>query len=173
MPAGALPQTIDAWITGLKDHSFEYLWVKPSATAWSLGQLYMHLIRNTDFFLEQARICCGSDEHSFEKMSPAAERMFRNDAFPDAAIEGPADNALTSQPLNKEQLMEGLQRIKHEAILVAALVQESIFRGKTRHPGLQYFNAAEWLQFAEMHFRHHLRQHQRIVEWLEMNYPGK
>ncbi|HEV9036934.1 MAG TPA: hypothetical protein VGQ51_09945 [Puia sp.] len=34
--------------------------------------------------------------------------------------------------------------------------------GKTRHPGLHYFNSLEWLQFAEMHMRHHFRQKKRI-----------
>ena len=34
-----------------------------------------------------------------------------------------------------------------------ALLQKRI--GKTKHPGLNYFTAKEWLQFAEMHLRHH------------------
>jgi hypothetical protein len=39
---------------------------------------------------------------------------------------------------------------------------------KNKHPGLDYFNANEWLQFAEMHLRHHLRQKKRID-----NLPGR
>jgi hypothetical protein len=35
-------------------------------------------------------------------------------------------------------------------------------RGKAGHPGLGYFSAAEWLQFAEMHLRHHFRQKERL-----------
>ena len=43
------------------------------------------------------------------------------------------------------------------------------YKGKTKHPGLGYFSAEEWLQFAEMHFRHHLRQKKRIDEFLKMD----
>jgi hypothetical protein len=39
-------------------------------------------------------------------------------------------------------------------------------KGKTRHPGLLYFSAPEWLQFAEMHLRHHFLQKQRIDAFL-------
>jgi hypothetical protein len=39
--------------------------------------------------------------------------------------------------------------------------------GKSRHPGLGYFNAGEWLRFIEMHMRHHLRQKERIDAFLK------
>jgi hypothetical protein len=35
---------------------------------------------------------------------------------------------------------------------------QSSFKGKAKHPGLVYFSAIEWYQFAEMHFRHHFWQ---------------
>jgi hypothetical protein len=44
--------------------------------------------------------------------------------------------------------------------------------GKTRHPGLLYFSALEWLRFAEMHMRHHFRQKKRIDEALFQKYAG-
>jgi hypothetical protein len=50
---------------------------------------------------------------------------------------------------------------------VATLISESQFNGKTKHPGLGYFSAKEWLQFANMHFRHHLRQKKRIDVFLK------
>jgi hypothetical protein len=49
----------------------------------------------------------------------------------------------------------------------AIKITESPFGGKTKHPGLGYFSAHEWLQFADMHFRHHLRQKKRIDDFLE------
>ena len=38
--------------------------------------------------------------------------------------------------------------------------------GKSKHPGLGYFNAQEWFLFAEIHMRHHFRQKARIDEFL-------
>jgi hypothetical protein len=37
---------------------------------------------------------------------------------------------------------------------------------------LLFFNAPEWLQFAEMHMRHHFRQKMRIDDRLFSNLPG-
>jgi hypothetical protein len=47
-------------------------------------------------------------------------------------------------------------------------ILKSPFHGKTKHPGLGFFNANEWLQFAEMHLRHHLKQKERIEEFLKI-----
>jgi hypothetical protein len=38
---------------------------------------------------------------------------------------------------------------------------------ETQHPGLYHFSANEWYQFAEMHFRHHVRQKKRIDDYLK------
>ena len=48
---------------------------------------------------------------------------------------------------------------------VAIIINENSLQGKTQHPGLGYFNATEWLQFATMHLRHHFKQKKRIEEY--------
>ena len=53
----------------------------------------------------------------------------------------------------------------------ATQIANSKSKGKTKHPGLNYFNANEWLQFAEMHLRHHLKQEKRIEEFLKLQMP--
>jgi hypothetical protein len=95
--------------------------------------------------------------------------MFENNCFPDAVLEGPPENATTKQPDSKEQLLKDLVNLKHEIRATGILISTSVFKGKTKHPGLLYFNAAEWFQFAEMHFHHHLRQKKRIDRFLELN----
>jgi hypothetical protein len=50
---------------------------------------------------------------------------------------------------------------------LARQIPASPFKGRTRHPGLGYFDAAEWFRFAGMHFRHHARQKKRIDEFLQ------
>ncbi|MDB5279911.1 MAG: DinB family protein [Ferruginibacter sp.] len=50
---------------------------------------------------------------------------------------------------------------------LAARIAASKFKGKTKHPGLDYFSATEWLQFVDIHFRHHLRQKKRIDDFLK------
>ena len=159
-------RTIDAWIEELSRYDFTELCYKPSAGSWSVGQVYMHLIGETRFFLKQAEICAGNDESEREEALPVAKAMFFDNSFPDMQLEGPPSNAATPQPESKEQLMKDLFALKEQVNRVGQLSAASSFRGKTKHEGLHYFNAREWMQFAEMHFRHHLRQKKRIDDFL-------
>ena len=164
--------TLDIWIKSLEQSSAAQLFAKPAANSWSLGQVYMHLIEATNFYLEQIHICLETRDHLLEKMTPAAEILFRNNRFPDEIIEGPPSNDDTPQPISKEVLMQDLLQLKATINRLGILISESPVQGKTKHPGLHYFNAAEWFQFAEMHFRHHLRQKERIDAFLKTNRIG-
>ena len=70
------------------------------------------------------------------------------------------------QPNSIEEIRKGLLRIKNLMTELESKIEKSPFKGKTKHPGLHYLNAGEWYQFIEMHFRHHLRQKERIDLYL-------
>ncbi len=159
-------QAIDAWIDGLQPYDFGKICVKPSADGWSLGQVCMHLIENTRYFMEQVRTCTSSGEHTAEVMSDAAAAMFARNSFPDEVLEGPPENAFTLQPAGKDELIGEMSRLKKEVEDTGALLKRDGGDGKTRHPGLGYFSASEWFRFAGMHFRHHFRQRKRIEAFL-------
>ncbi len=169
LPMEALNHPIDVWIKELENYSFVQLCIKPSPTAWSLGQLYGHLMEDTHFYLAQATLAASTDEHAFEEASPTAKGMFLRNTFPDEIIEGAPANALIPQPDSGQQLMNGLLNLKEKMRQVYELVSTSPYKGKTKHPGLGYFSAEEWLRFADMHFRHHLRQKQRIDRFIKMH----
>jgi hypothetical protein len=160
-------QTIDDWIQALALYNYAQLCAQPIANSWSVGQVYMHLIEATTYFIKQAKICLTTNDNAAEEMSDKAKVLFLNNTFPDALLEGPPSNARTAQPESKAQLIQGLLNLKQALTDITALLIRSPYKGKTKHPGLQYFNAHEWMQFAEMHFRHHLRQKQRIVASLK------
>jgi hypothetical protein len=164
-----LNDAIDNWIEELEQTNFVQIFAKPSPTNWSLGQVCMHLTAATNHYLEEASICLSTNENVKEEMSHNAKRMFHNNEFPDELIEGPPTNANTPQPNSKEELITGLLKLKEEIKSVRALMSTNLSKGKTKHPGLNYFNAIEWFQFAEMHFRHHERQKKRINEYLNRN----
>lgn len=84
--------------------------------------------------------------------------MFRNNAFPDIRIEGDRSHAVMRQPDNKDELRTGMMEIRGAMARLAEEIALTEHHGKTRHPGLGYFSAAEWFQFADMHFRHHQKQ---------------
>ena len=165
--------TVDFWLHELDKYSFRQLHVKPGPASWSIGQVYMHLIHETSFYLDQARVCLSNEDHATEQATPHAKMMFRNNSFPDEIIEGPPTNANIPQPEGKDQLKTGLLRLRNEAVEIGALISGSECTGKTKHPGLHYFSAAEWLQFAGMHLRHHLGQKRRIDEFLATSNRGE
>jgi len=158
--------TIDLWIQAVEQNTFEQICVKPSPTSWSLGQVCMHLIGETSYYLKQIHICLSTNDNANKEMTAHAKSMIRNNEFPDELIEGPPSNANTPQPLSKEELLNALLKLKDKLNQAATLIPTSSSVGKTKHPGLHYFNAKEWLQFADMHMRHHLRQKKRIEEFL-------
>jgi hypothetical protein len=161
--------TIDTWLKGLKHYTPKQLLAKPSPAGWSVGQLYMHLLGETNFYMQQIKICMAVNENTEQRMAPQATLMFLNNEFPNEIIEGPPTNANTPQPESKDQLISDLMNLKNEIAALQILISHQPTCGRTRHPGLDYLNATEWFQFADMHFRHHLRQKQRLDDFLRNN----
>jgi hypothetical protein len=155
-------ETIDKWIGYLNDYSLEMLCQSPQTGSWSLGQVYVHIINDTNYFVEQIKAALFTSDNSEMEMHEHGKAMFANNGFPDVMIEGPSTNVYIPQPENKEKLLQDLSRIKEEINQLAATYDFSQSNGKTRHPGLHFFTSLEWLRFAEMHMRHHLRQKKRI-----------
>jgi len=159
--------TIQQWIDQLDNYSIEMLCQRPQADAWSLGQVYIHIIEDTTFYLEQMKAALASENRNAERsMRSQARTMFDNNEFPDMALENPFNDINLRPPQSKDELLQGLTTIKDEVNLLFRHVDLSTAKGKTEHPGFAFFNAFEWLQFAEMHMRHHLRQKRRIDERL-------
>jgi len=160
-------RTIDIWIRALEGYHFDHVTARPSPTSWSIGQVYMHLLSDTSYYLEQIQACVTNNDQASEQPTPAGKIMLLNNDFPDEILKGAPANAYMPQPESKERLMGDLLNLKKEMNDAATLISESPFHGKTQHPGLGYFSANEWLQFADMHLRHHLRQKKRIDAFLE------
>lgn len=159
-------ETLQQWIVWLDDYSFATLLRKPRPGSWSPGQMYIHLLVSTEHFIRQMKIAAATDENCDESMHENAHSMFVLNSFPDRILEGPDNDGNIPQPNSKEEIANRLAGIREDINgqnTMFALVRST---GKTRHPGLLYFSAPEWLQFAEMHLRHHCRQRGRIEEQL-------
>jgi DinB family protein len=159
---------IDIWIKELECYNFAQICSKPSPNSWSVGQLLMHLIIETNFYLKQIRICIATNENVDKEATINGKNILLRNSFPNEIIEGPPSNSLVPQPINKEKLFDSLMNLKDSFNQVNLKILKSSFHGKTQHPGLGYFNAKEWFQFSEMHLRHHLRQKERIDQFLKI-----
>jgi len=164
--------TIEKWIRCLDDYTLEMLHQKPQPGSWSVGQIYVHITDDTRYFVEQMRAALSDRDNSEKEMHRDAKAIFENNGFPDALVTGPATDASVSQPQSKEELLQRLISIKEDVnqLYISSGIEGS--GGKSRHPGLLYFSAPEWLQFAEMHMRHHFRQKKRIDDRLFSHLRG-
>ncbi len=160
-------RTIQHWIDQLDNYAIEMLHQRPQADAWSLGQVYIHIIEDTTFYLEQMKVALASKNRYAERsMRSRARTMFENNEFPDMVLENPFNDIDLRPPQSKDEVLQGLTSIKEEVNQLFRHIDLSSAKGKTEHPGFAFFDAFEWLQFAEMHMRHHLRQKRRIDEKL-------
>lgn len=158
--------TIDTWINSLDNYSYETLIKKPIPGSWSMGQVYVHIIEDTPWHVEQMKAALATNADSEKEMHEDAKWMFSNNMFPDMQIEGASTDENVVQPVSKEELLRQLTSIRNEVNDLYRSYDFARSKGKTRHPGLLFFSALEWLRFTEMHMRHHFRQKKRIDEKL-------
>lgn len=156
--------TLAALIHALAEYKEEQLLLKPTPNSWSMGQVYMHLIEETQYYILEMEACLASKNNLLEDMSDTAKSWFQNNAFPNERLQG---MAAPLQPKSKAQVLEGMQQLKQNLNDIGKKIAAHKQTGKTQHPGQQYFNAAEWFQYAVMHIRHHWRQKERIDAFLK------
>jgi len=154
--------TVDSWIGYLKDYTPEMLCQQPKPGSWSIGQMYAHIINETNYYIKQMEIGLHTTANSDIEMIDRGKAMFAAKGLPDILIDGPATGKLIPQPQNPEVLLQQLLAIKHIINDLFNSPHSENKGGKTQHPGFGFFNALNWLQFADMHMRHHLRQKKRI-----------
>ncbi|CAH0122623.1 MULTISPECIES: DinB family protein [unclassified Paenibacillus] len=180
-------ETVSGYIRELDGTSLDQLVWKPAEDEWSLGQMYMHLIRSAQFMhLRNAALCLepnGSPEVSRAGKTKQGEELFQTGSFPPVRIRVPPSPQYTPpQPESKQQLADGLRETVRRMIEIEPAIAsefdpvslarlepgKEIVRNTVLHPHFGGLNALEWFQLIEMHYRHHLRQKKRLYEaWRE------
>lgn len=164
-----LEKTLSTWMAAIEHYSLEDLKARPDPAGWSIGQVFMHLVEETRFYMGEMEACLLGSEHGDGEMIDRAKAMFANNEFPDERVVGdPFVAAQVRQPVSLKQLRQDWQSLRSDLMVMARRITSSASKGKTRHPGLGYFSAQEWLQYADMHLRHHLRQKKRLDESLKI-----
>lgn len=180
-------ETVSGYIQELDGSSLEQLLWKPAEDEWSLGQMYMHLIRSAQFMqLRNAALCLepgDSPEVSRAGKTKIGEDLFKTGSFPPDRIRVPASPQYTPpQPDSKEQLVDGLRDTVRRMVEIEPTIAsefepvtqvrlepgKEIVRNTVLHPRLGGLNALEWFRLIEMHYRHHLLQKMRLDDtWRE------
>ena len=91
---------IDEWIYAVQQYAAEQLYNKPSTGEWSVGQVCMHLVNDTNWFIQQIRTCTSVIANTSQTMHEAAKSMFANNSFPNEKLTNPANKNMP-QPETK------------------------------------------------------------------------
>jgi DinB superfamily len=179
-------ETVSGYMRELDGLTLEQLLWKPAEDEWSLGQMYMHLIRSAQLHLRNVALCLepgGSPEVSQAGKTKWGEDLFKGESFPPERIQLPPSPQYTPpQPESKEQLVAGLQDTLRRMVEIEPIVAsvfdpvaqrqsepgKEIVRNTVLHPRFGGLNALEWFRLIEMHYRHHLLQKQHLCDaWRE------
>lgn len=160
---------MDYWIDQLNDYTPEQFELKPSATEWSVGQMYQHLLEATVYFFKNTRECIQSDTNKHEQLTLKGQGFFEMGALPAVRIEGPPTNKLTQQPESIEYIREKLSSLKEKVNTIFHDLHHNNKGGKKQHFDLGFFAADQWMLFMYLHLHHHRLQEARLREWLKLN----
>lgn len=161
---------IDQWEGDLKAYSQDELLRKPDTDSWSIGQVYMHLIKGTlNFHLQQVRLCNSNNENAHEKKNmKGIMSYYILGGMPPIKIKVPASPEYTpAQPKDIDEIYQGLNQVRIELKQIWPTIASAAYNGKTAHPGFGYLNASEWHRLVLMHWRHHRRQKARLDAFLK------
>ncbi|MFF2158133.1 DinB family protein [Paenibacillus chitinolyticus] len=162
-------QLTETYIHELENYSLEELTRKPEEDQWSLGQMYVHLIGSVLYrhlpIMEACRTSSGSEEAA-GKTESGVEAYARG-SYPPIRIQIPPSKEYTPlQPESKEQLVSGLRDVISAMRAIQPTLVDIPTANTVTHPGFGELNAVEWFALVEMHYRHHLRQKERLDAFL-------
>ena len=163
-------ETIDIWSKELGSFSMNQILARPDGTSWSLGQLYRHIIEESNWYNGQIKISLRDTSYSNITTTEDARILLERGSFEDKRFQGdPSIHENIEQPSNIDQLKADLERLKIDTNELWNKMTKTSDNGKSEHPGLGYLNGSEWVQYSEMHMRHHLKQKERIKLLLYKN----
>jgi hypothetical protein len=163
-------RTIGIWENALDEYSDVLFALKPGEESWSVGQVCQHLIGSTKRIFLVIDKCLIGDNNVQEQKTEAGEKAFATNILSEVKVKLPISiQATPPQPESRKTVKNEFWELKLNFEKIAGTIGESNAKGKEKHPVLGYLNAVEWLQTAEMHFRHHLKQKESIDSFLRQH----
>lgn len=159
------------YLDELEPMSLDQLKLQSNENEWSLGQLYLHLIK-TALFMQIGNIeKCQSQSvdavDTIGEKTEAGAAIFTLGGFPPERIKVPASPQYTpEQPASKQQIIDGMHKVLQRMKEIEPLLADISPKCTSLHPRLGALNAKEWFALIEMHYRHHLLQLERLKAFL-------
>ena len=159
------------WLAELEKYNEEPFKKKPNDKSWSLGELYNHLYISTLFYIKNIENCIDKKEGKIGgRKNLAGTITFLQNSFL------PFKYKLSINEKHPPEIPENIMAIKDKLIKLMKLMYSAAekidtlskedLKYKTKNPGFGFLNASEWYRLAEMHFRHHIKQKDRLESFI-------
>jgi hypothetical protein len=163
-------KTVAVWENALDNYTHTLFAMRPDEESWAVGQVCQHLIGSTKRIFLVIEKCLAGDNNEHEQKTEAGEKAFAANILSEVKVKVPITlQATPQQPESKQYVKHEFEELKINFAKLSEVVNKSQSKGKEKHPVLGFMNAKEWLQTAEMHFRHHLKQKESIDTFLKAN----
>ncbi|MGB7393142.1 MAG: hypothetical protein WA913_01990, partial [Pricia sp.] len=130
-------------------------------------QLYQHIIDETTWYNGQLEISLKDDENVTVVTTDQAAALFKAGSFADKRIKGdPLISDNVKQPITIDQISSDMDKLKIDTNKIWEKMNNTPTFGKSEHPGMGFLTGFEWLQYSEMHMRHHFKQKRRIESFI-------
>jgi hypothetical protein len=157
-----LEELVDLYTQQLERYDMDQLTRTPEEGEWSLGQVYVHLIQ-TSLHMQLRQIeACRQSRGAAGVKNEQGQAVFALGAFPPIRIRVISEAHTPSQPESKVQLAEGLKEVVRRMREIEPVLEQIPAEHTAPHPRLGELTAKEWFTLIAMHFRHHLRQKERL-----------
>lgn len=163
-------QVCALWRDALEQTSDDTLRAATAPGEWTLGQVYAHIVDATDGMVVPQIEKCLSVERTAAKKGKtlAGFFVFALGRIPPVRIRfQPIPGYAPKQPRDGASIRSSLDAMEARLLDLVARASSAPRDRRARHPLLGMLNAGEWLQFAQMHLHHHLRQRRRLEQLLK------
>jgi hypothetical protein len=160
--------SFDQFTDGLNHYSEEDLKKRKDDESWSLGQMYNHLLNGTrNFHFRMIEKSLSDNENTDQQKSEGGHRAYRENLFSHADVRVPPSPQYTpTQPESIAYVKSRLEQLNADMKAWMSKLESSANTGKMKHFAFGYLSAMEWYQLIAMHFRHHLRQKEKLEKQL-------
>jgi len=127
----------------------------PAVSKWPFGLQLEHLYRSSHYVLDRVEEAMTGD-NAKESMGPWGRALMLFGFIPRGMFPTIPQLEPTGGTM---EIIQPLQDSLHERLakLDVSLAQIRASGGKSRHPRMKYLTPSQWLIFADVHHRHHLR----------------
>lgn len=149
---------IELYIKNLDRYTIEQLRANSTDDQWSIGQVYMHVIKAANEYIAHMEACAADTREVAEGKTEDGMKTFAAKMWPDVRVRLAEPPRATPNPESKEALVAELEQVLAKLHHWEDRLDAINPACKRRHGWFGWLNGREWFEMVGLHARHHLKQ---------------